>query len=217
MSRLQKTDEHELENPALLTGINQQIAWNRLTPLWVGGKQIIEDGVQPEELAPAWQILIFGDISPTRHLKLLTGEQTEVDLIDTSIIGMDPDGVPELIHEVPGPRLRRQVWLRTVSGQRLAYAVSWWEAEKADGFLQTKSKPIWTNLSNLRTELYRELQMVQYGNSAPLEEAFEQEGPFWGRYYYFYHQKKALTLIFEVFSPFLSKYLGLCRSFPYPI
>ena len=37
-------------------------------------------------------------------------------------------GPPDLIRKVPGPRLRRQVWLRTASGERLAYATSLWEA-----------------------------------------------------------------------------------------
>jgi len=41
-----------------------------------------------------------------------------------------------------------------------------------------------------------------------LESAFEQSGFFWGRHYLFWHHGKPLTLIYEVFSPYLTKYLG---------
>ena len=67
-------------------------------------------------------MLLLGDGSPTRHVQLLTGEPTEVDVIDMSAIGMDSDNAPDIIQMLPGPRLRRQVWLRTASGQRLYYA-----------------------------------------------------------------------------------------------
>ena len=190
--------------------------WYKLTPLWEGNKQVIEQGLPHEELSPPWQILVLGDISPTRHLQLLTGEPIEVDVINMSYIDMDSDGVPDLIDSVQGPRMRRQVWLRTDSGNRLGYAVSWWETTNVENYLQQKALPIWKNLANIRAELYRETQKVQFGNSSQLEEAFNHEGPFWGRYYYFYHQKKALTLIYEVFSPHLSHYLGRCRSFSLP-
>jgi chorismate--pyruvate lyase len=190
-----------------------QTSWHALEPLWEGGSEIVEQGLPHDELAPAWQILILGDISPTRHLRLLTGEPTQVDVIDMSPIGTESDGIPDLLHDVPAPRFRRQVWLQTASGQRLGYAVSWWEASHIDRYLQKRSLPIWENLSRLRTELYRDIQKIQYGQSAPLEEAFGQKGPFWGRYYLFYHQGKPLTLIYEVFSPYLTRYLGRGRLF----
>lgn len=190
-----------------------QEPWHALDPLWEGGEEVVEQGLPHEELAPAWQILILGDFSPTRHFRLLTGEHTKVDVIDMSPIGIDTDGAPALIKDIPAPRLRRQAWLCTSSGQRLGYAVSWWEASLVDEYLRKRSMPIWENLSHLRTELYREILKIQYGNSAALEEAFEYKGPFWSRYYLFHHKKKPLTLIYEVFSPYLTKYLGQCRSF----
>ncbi|MEG3897293.1 MULTISPECIES: chorismate lyase [unclassified Microcoleus] len=182
--------------------------WHALNPLWQGAEDAVQKGLPHTKLAPAWQILLLGDGSPTRHLQLLTGEPTEVDVIDMSLVGEDADGAPEQIVAVPGPRLRRQVWLRTASGQRLAYATSWWEASHVDEYLQNKSLPIWANLARLRTELYRDVQGIYLGNSAALESAFEQSGPFWGRHYLFWHRGKPLTLIYEVFSPYLTKYLG---------
>lgn len=183
-------------------------AWHRLSPIWQGGEEVIQKSLPHSQLAPPWQLLLLGDGSPTRHLQLLTGEPTEVDVIDMSLIGMNSDEAPELIQAVPGPRLRRQVWLRTASGQRLGYATSWWEASHVDEFLQNRSLPIWASLARIRTELYRDIQGIYYGNSAALESGFAVSGPFWGRHYLFWHHGQPLTLIYEVFSPYLTKYLG---------
>ncbi len=182
--------------------------WHALNPIWQGDEAIVQQGLPHSQLAPAWQILLLGDGSPTRHLQLLTREATEVDVIDMSLIGMEDDGAPSLIQAVPVPRLRRQVWLRTASGQRLGYAVSWWDASHVDEYLQNRSQPIWHNLSRLHSELYRDIQGIYYGHSAALEKAFGESGPFWGRHYLFWHDGQPLTLIYEVFSPYLQKYLG---------
>lgn len=186
--------------------------WYSLDTIWEGGEETIKQGLPHSLLAPAWQILLLGDGSPTRHLRLLTGEPTEVDVIDMSHIGLDNDGAPNQIEAVPEPRLRRQVWLRTASGQRLAYATSWWDASHVDEYLQNRSLPIWESLSRLHTELYRDIQGIYYGYSKDLELAFGEKGPFWGRHYLFWHDRKPLTLIYEVFSPYLSKYLGQMSS-----
>ncbi len=185
--------------------------WHLLTPIWQGNEKDVQQGLPHSQLAPAWQILLLGDGSPTRHLQLLTGEPTEVDVIDMSLVGMDADRAPDLINMVPGPRLRRQVWLRTASGQRLAYATSWWEASHVDEYLQNRSLPIWASLTRLRTELYRDVQGLYYGHSAALEAAFGESGPFWGRHYLFWHHGQPFTLIYEVFSPYLTRYLGAMK------
>lgn len=183
-------------------------SWHTLNPIWQGGEAEVSKGLPHSQLAPAWQILLLGDGSPTRHLQLLTGEPTEVDVIDMSPVGMSADSAPPQIVAVPGPRVRRQVWLRTASGQRLAYATSWWEAAHVDEYLQNRSIPIWASLARLRTELYRDVQGIYYGNSPALESAFGESGPFWGRHYLFWHHQQPFTLIYEVFSPYLTKYLG---------
>ncbi|MEM6424266.1 MAG: chorismate lyase [Cyanobacteria bacterium P01_D01_bin.128] len=185
--------------------------WYSLKAIWQGDTDIVQQGLPHDRLSPAWQILMLGDGSPTRHLQLLTREQTEVDVIDMSLVGLDTDGAPPLIEMVPGPRLRRQVWLRTASGQRLAYATSWWEASHVDEYLQNRALPIWASLARLRTELYRDIQGIYYGYSPELASEFGESGPFWGRHYLFWHHGKPLTLIYEVFSPYLTRYLGPTR------
>lgn len=189
-------------------------SWNFLDPVWQGNDRDVQQGLPHSQLAPTWQMLLLGDGSPTRHLQLLTGEPTEVDVIDMSPIGFDHDHAPASIEMVPGPRLRRQVWLRTSSGQRLAYATSWWEQSHVDEYLQNRSLPIWASLARLRTELYRDVKGICYGRSSVLEEAFEQSGPFWGRHYLFWHHGQPLTVIYEVFSPYLQKYLGEMQLHP---
>jgi chorismate lyase len=183
-------------------------AWHCLTPIWEGGEEVVKRGLPHTQLAPTWQLLLLGDGSPTRHVQLLTGEPTEVDVIDMSAIGMNTDNAPTMMQMLPGPRVRRQVWVRTASGQRLYYAASWWEASHVDEYLQNKSLPIWASLARLRTELYRDVQGIYYGDSEALESGFQEKGPFWGRHYLFWHHGQPLTLIYEVFSPFLTKYLG---------
>lgn len=138
----------------------------------------------------------------------MTREPTEVDVLDMSPIGWFSDFAPAAIEAVPGPRVRRQVWLRTASGQRLAYATSWWEASHVDDYLQNRKLPIWASLARLRTELYRDIQGIYQGHAPALEKAFGQRGPFWGRHYLFWHRGRPLTLIYEVFSPYLTRYLG---------
>ena len=192
--------------------ITPSTQWHTLSPLWQGDEDAVLKGLPHDQLAPAWQILLLGDGSPTRHLQLLTRESTEVDVIDMSAIGHDLDQAPPLIRMVPGPRLRRQVWLRTASGQRLAYATSWWEASHVDEYLQNRSLPIWASLARLRTELYRDVRGICHGHSDALEEAFGVSGPLWGRYYLFWHHNQPLTLIYEVFSPYLTRYLGPTHS-----
>ena len=182
--------------------------WYSLTPIWTGGEEVVKRGLPHTQLAPAWQLLLLGDGSPTRHVQLLTGELTEVDVIDMSPIGMSTDQAPAMMQMLPSPRIRRQVWVRTASGQRLYYAASWWEASHVDEYLQNKSLPIWASLARLRTELYRDVQGIYYGNSEALESGFQEKGPFWGRHYLFWHHGQPLTLIYEVFSPFLTNYLG---------
>ena len=121
---------------------------------------------------------------------------------------MDLDSAPEEIMMIDGPRARRQVWLQTCEGERLGYAVSWWCKAEMDAFLKDKSIPLGSTVALGKQELFRHIKKVFLGHNEKLEAAFGFKGPFWGRYYLFYHKGKPLTLIYEVFSPALCRYLG---------
>lgn len=179
--------------------------WLKLDCIYTGGQDVINNGLPHWQLSPAWQMLILGDGSPTRHLQLLTGKKIVVDVIDMSPTSQEP---PEQIEQIAKPLILRQVWLKSFSGEKLAYAASWWAMSQVDEYLQNRSLPIWDSLANLHTELYRDVRQLYCGHSSDLSEQFGQNGPFWGRHYLFWHRQKPLTLIYEVFSPILQKYLG---------
>ncbi|MBD2102299.1 chorismate lyase [Leptolyngbya sp. FACHB-261] len=185
----------------------QPEAWCALKPVWTAGPDLLQPG-QPAHLSPAWRMFLLGDGSATRNLRLLTGETVQVDILDASDIGSDADGAPAELTAIPGPRLRRQVWLRTESGLRLSYAVSWWQASQIDQYLADPSLPIGISLSQSRREVYRDIRTLFLGHNKALEEAFEMPGPFWGRHYLFWHGGAPFSLIYEVYSPVLSRYLG---------
>jgi len=183
------------------------LAWHRLSLPAQPGTATADHRSLAESLPAGWKLLLFSDGSVTRHLEVLTGESVQIELIEMSRIGCQEDGAPPVIDQIHAPRLRRQVWLHTASGQRLAYAVSWWEAAQVDEYLENRDLPIWTSLASQKTELYREIHELVFGNSDELERAFGCPGPFWGRYYFFWHNQRPLTLIYEVFSPALQTFL----------
>jgi chorismate--pyruvate lyase len=67
------------------------------------------------------------------------------------------DSTPLDVELVGAPRVKRHVWLKTKSGQRLAYATSWWDAAVIESNLTDTKLPIWVNLTSNRAELYRDV------------------------------------------------------------
>ena len=76
-------------------------SWHLLSPLWQGDDRQVRSGLPHKQLAPAWQMMLLGDGSPTRYLQLLTGEPTLIDLIDMSSVGESNDRAPAQILQVP--------------------------------------------------------------------------------------------------------------------
>ena len=103
--------------------------------------------------------------------------------------------------------MRRQVWL-TCHSQTLAWAESWWNQKQAELHLKNKEQPIWKSLTQGRSELFREVDGLALVNAKWLECEFKEKGPFWSRHYRFFRQEQELTVIREVFSPQLEKWLG---------
>ena len=151
--------------------------------------------------------MLLGDGSPTRHLRLLTGEPVAVDLIAMEPEQNLPGDAPSEVAELEQPLLRRQVWL-TCGGTTLAWAESWWNQAQADLHLQDRNLPIWRSLTQGRSELFREVDGLALVEADWLETAFELRGPFWSRHYRFFRGGEALTVIREVFSPQLETWLG---------
>ena len=175
--------------------------------LWQAPFQTVANGSAGQALSGPWRLLLLGDGSPTRHLELLSGSPVEIELI---AMGPDPDpgsSAPVEIHELQGPLLRRQVWLRC-GQQTLAWAESWWNQDAARIHLQQREQPIWRSLTAHRAELFREVDGLAQVEAPWLSERFGHSGPFWSRHYRFFRGGQPLTVIREVFSPALETWLG---------
>lgn len=159
------------------------------------------------KISGAWKLMLLGDGSPTRHLQLLTNYETKIRLISMQIDPLFKKEGPREIDQLKEPLIRRQVWIRN-QNQNLAWAESWWNSEQVSQNLKSKEEPIWKNLTQDRSELFREVDSISIVNSNWLEEEFCFEGPFWSRNYRFFRNKKPLTIIREVFNPLLETWLG---------
>ena len=78
----------------------------------------------------------------------------------------------------------------------------------AQRHLQDRSLPIWRSLTADRAELFREVDGLARVSAPWLEERFGRSGPFWSRHYRFFRGGRELTVIREVFSPALERWLG---------
>jgi chorismate lyase len=193
--------------------LDRQIAetnWHSIiNPIWEGSAADIRNGLPFSLMSPNWQMFLLGDGAPTRHLQLLTQTEIVVDVVAMTAIADDNDNAPSTIEAIPTPRTRRQIWLRSAkTGEIFSHATSWWQTSKVEQHLSNPSLPIWASLNQKHTELYRDLQGVYQGYSPGLVETFGQPGPYWGRHYLLWHGGQPLTMIYEVYSPAIAKYLG---------
>jgi chorismate lyase len=175
--------------------------------LWSAPRAAVEAGHPAVGLSGAWQLLLLGDGSPTRHLQLLTGARVEVELIAMAPDGGDGERMPAEVAGLALPLLRRQVWLRC-HGEALAWAESWWNQTQAEDNLRDRQLPIWQSLTADRAELFREVDGLARVTEPWLEQGFGCSGPFWSRHYRFFRGGRQLTVIREVFSPALERWLG---------
>ncbi|MCA1904687.1 MAG: chorismate lyase [Cyanobacteria bacterium KgW148] len=182
--------------------------WYQIRPLWQGNDQIIKQGLPFNRLSPYWQMFLLGDGAPTRHLQLLTQSEIVVDVVQMVDIGASGDDAPPEIQAIPAPRVRRQIWLKSVTGEVFSHATSWWCRTTIAEHLQNPALPIWKSLNQKHTELYRDLKQIYYGHCPGVEATFNLPGPYWGRHYLLWHGGAPITLIYEVYSPLLQKYLG---------
>ena len=56
--------------------------------------------------------MLLGDGSPTRHLQLLTNQETKIKLISMEIDPLYIHEGPKELNELNGPLIRRQVWIK---------------------------------------------------------------------------------------------------------
>lgn len=181
-------------------------------PLWEAPTGAVVEGRAGATLSGPWKLMLLGDGSPTRHLQLLTGTPLTVELIAMEAEGNVPGGpgAPSEVAELEPPLLRRQVWLNC-GVDTLGWAESWWNQAQAEACLQNRGQPIWSSLTEGRAELFREVDGLALVEAPWLGQRFGQPGPYWSRHYRFFRQGKELTVIREVFSPALERWLGPAR------
>ncbi len=179
------------------------------TRIWEAPSADVFSGDGPKQLSGPWRLMLLGDGSPTRHLRLLTGHEVKIKLIAMEKEIKPDEHAPKEVNELNQPLLRRQVWL-TCNSQTLAWAESWWNQAEAEHHLQKRDEPIWKSLTQGRSELFREVDGLALVTSKWLEEEFSHPGPFWSRHYRFFRKERELTVIREVFSPELELWLGRC-------
>ena len=151
--------------------------------------------------------MLLGDGSPTRHLQLLTKKETKIELIGMNEDNDPNDEGPDEINQLKKPLIKRQVWIKN-NEKKLAWAESWWNVSQVKVNLINKKEPIWKNLTQDRSELFREIDTIGLAQSSWLEKEFSCQGPFWSRNYRFFRNRKPLTIIREVFNPFIEKWIG---------
>lgn len=197
-------------NPSLNRGITS--AWNRIEePMWQGSEADIRKGLPFNLLSPTWQMFLMGDGAPTRHLQLLTQSEISVDVVAMTPIGDSDDNAPSDITAIAAPRIRRQIFLRSQqTGEIFSHATSWWSEATMQKYLKDPSLPIWVSLNQKYTELYRDLKGIYKGHSPNLVEAFgyPEIDTYWGRHYLLWHGGEPITMIYEIYSPAIGKYLG---------
>ena len=83
------------------------------TCLWEAPADTVAAGDNPGDLPGPWRLMLLGDGSPTRHLRLLTGHPVSVELVAMAEEpkGQAALGCPSEVQELTPPLLCRQVWL----------------------------------------------------------------------------------------------------------
>ena len=149
--------------------------------LWQAPQADVADGRAGDTLSGPWKLMLLGDGSPTRHLRLLTGAPLSIGLIAMQADGPANPERPQEVEDLEPPLLRRQVWL-SCGGESLGWAESWWNQEQAEACLRNRRQSIWTSLTEGRTELFREVDGLALVEAHWLEERFGRPGPFWSRH-----------------------------------
>lgn len=169
--------------------------------LWIGQGELFYKGITSTILEQFWQFLLLNDGSLTKQLQILTNKKINVHLLNEAPITLNTPLVSYFTNSLNEPIIERNIFLYSSDVQPLVYATSWWSQNSINSLFLNKNEPIWSNLTQLKIEFYRDLKKIILINSKSLEQKFNQKGPFWGRYYIIWYKNIPLTIIFEIFSP----------------
>ncbi|MEB3201147.1 MAG: chorismate lyase [Synechococcaceae cyanobacterium] len=182
--------------------------------LWQAPLADVLGATAGRELSASWKLMLLGDGGPTRHLQLLSGHPVSVEVIAMAPQPCREPSDPDEVSELVTPLLRRQVWL-VCNGETLAWAESWWNRQQAEIHLRDRRQPIWSSLTAGRAELFREVDGLAQVEAPWLAQRFGLPGPYWSRHYRFFRGGRELTVIREVFSPAVERWLGPATRRPF--
>ncbi|NJM00020.1 MAG: DUF98 domain-containing protein [Synechococcaceae cyanobacterium RM1_1_27] len=185
--------------------------WIQLEPIWQSAQldATASPGIPHRRLSPVWQLLVLGDGYTTRNLSLLSGQPIGAHILESLAVDPAQEQAPAALDPLGHQVQRRQVWLGSQTDDiPLLYATSWWNQAQIKATLPDPHLPIGTSLMGSGLDVSRQILGLWWGHSPQLEHLFGYSGPFWGRHYWLMRQQQPLTLIYEVFSPHLSQWLG---------
>ena len=197
-------------------------------PLSPAANTALLTAVPRSSLSALWQVLLLGDGSLTRTFGLLTGSPTVVTVLDTSTVTVTPVDAPPEVNDLVAPIMRRCVWLQNERGERLAYAVSWWGESDYARLMPEPHLPIGTSLGTAAMEVLRRIHCVwrcnrpspgslgdeMWQSLCQVGTAVDDAIDVWGRTYSLVSGGRTVTVICEVFSPHLSRFIGASRDPP---
>jgi len=64
------------------------------------------------KISGPWKLMLLGDGSPTRHLQLLTNQETKIKLIAMKLDPLSVQEGPKELNQLNGPLIRRQVLIK---------------------------------------------------------------------------------------------------------
>lgn len=131
------------------------------------------------------QLILINNGSLTQNLNSITGQKIYIHLIKQQIKN--------------NRQIIRKVWIKK-NTKKLAFAESCWNQQKIDIMKFIANQPIGQSIILDETDIYKEIEYIQYGYYYYLEKTFQIKTPLWHRQYTIWLDKKTLTVIQEFFS-----------------
>lgn len=129
------------------------------------------------------QLILINNGSLTQNLNSITGQKIYIHLIKQQTRN--------------SRQVIRKVWIKK-NTKKLAFAESCWYQQNLIKLIV--NQPVGQSIILNETDIYKEIEYIQYGYYHYLEQIFQIKTPLWHRQYTIWLDKKALTVIQEFFS-----------------
>ena len=156
------------------------------------------DGYVPNKIC----MFLFSEGSLTKSIDSITGEITQINLINNQKIGICYNcNFEKDVSVITKPQIYRQIWLGNQNNCRLVFASSWWSQEMFYEYLPERNIALGKILIENELNLRREIHNIYYISSKKLEQFFRLQGNIWSRSYTLFNKNEPFVLIQEFLSP----------------